>query len=43
MPGLLDELRELAVAFYGSELVLLLGVALWLLGTGLGAAAARRC
>jgi len=31
-------LRELTVAFYGSELVILLGVGLWLLGTGAGAA-----
>lgn len=34
-------LRELAVAFYGAELVILLGVGLWLAGTGLGAALAR--
>jgi spermidine synthase len=34
-------LRELTVAFFGSELVILLGVGLWLLGTGLGAAAGR--
>jgi len=27
-------LRELTVAFYGAELVILLGVALWLAGTG---------
>lgn len=34
-------LRELTVAFYGSELVILLGVGLWLLGTGFGALLGR--
>ena len=32
-------LRELAVAFYGSELVMVLAMGVWLLGTGLGALA----
>lgn len=35
-------LREVTVAFFGSELVILLGIGVWLLGTGLGAAAAGR-
>ncbi|MGD9546488.1 MAG: hypothetical protein AB7V45_02965 [Candidatus Krumholzibacteriia bacterium] len=35
-------LREVTIAFFGSELVILLGIGLWLLGTGLGAAAAGR-
>ncbi len=35
-------LRELSVAFDGSELILLLGLACWLLGSGLGAAAGTR-
>ncbi|MBU2502438.1 hypothetical protein KJ682_13985 [bacterium] len=35
-------LREVTVAFFGSELVILLGIGLWLLGTGLGAAVAGR-
>jgi spermidine synthase len=35
-------LRELSVAFDGSELILLLGLGTWLLGGGLGAASGRR-
>lgn len=35
-------LRELAVAFYGSELIYILALGVWLLWTGLGAAAGRR-
>ncbi len=35
-------LRELVVAFYGSELIYLLGIGVWLLGTAAGAAAGRR-
>jgi len=35
-------LRELNVAFYGSELVYILSLGLWLLWTGLGAAVGRR-
>ncbi len=34
-------LRELGVAFYGSELVLVLAIGVWLLGTGLGAVTGR--
>lgn len=35
-------LRELTVAFYGSELIVLLGIGLWLLWTALGALLGRR-
>ncbi|MBU1936218.1 hypothetical protein KKG05_02385, partial [bacterium] len=35
-------LRELAVAFFGSELIYLLAIAFWLIWTGLGALISRR-
>jgi len=35
-------LRELSVAFYGVELIYLLGIGTWLIGTGVGAVVGRR-
>ena len=35
-------LRELTVAFFGSELIILLGLGFWLMGTGLGALSGPR-
>ena len=42
MLGQVVLLRELNVAFYGSELIYILGLGLWLLWTAVGAAAGRR-
>jgi len=40
--GQVTLLRECEVAFYGSELVLVLGLGAWMLGTAAGAASGRR-